>query len=161
MNWKEVCEDPILQDLPYKIELNEWGQIIMSPATNKHSIFQGIIIKLLNKITEEGSVFPECSIETSKGVKVADVVWCSDDFIKIHGIQTPYSVSPEICVEVISPSNSKAEINQKIELYLAKGAKEVWVCDLSGNVKFYSHIGEIKKSKIFPKFPRKIESNYH
>jgi Uma2 family endonuclease len=157
MNWKEVCEDPILQDLPYKIELNEWGQIVMSPASNKHGMFQVRIVGILLKTMKGGKVISECSVQTSKGVKVADVAWASDNFIKTNGDETPYLVAPEVCVEIISPSNSKAEINQKIELYLAKGAKEVWVCDLSGNVKFYSHIGEIKKSKIFPKFFRKIE----
>jgi len=40
MQWQEVVNDPSLQDLPYKIELNEYGKIIMSPASNKHSIIQ-------------------------------------------------------------------------------------------------------------------------
>ena len=35
MNWQEVCEDRSLQDLPFKIELNEYGQIVMSPASNE------------------------------------------------------------------------------------------------------------------------------
>ena len=30
MQWAEVLQDPSLQDLPYKIELNEWGQVVMS-----------------------------------------------------------------------------------------------------------------------------------
>ncbi len=32
MEWKEVCENKQLQDLPFKIELNKWGQIVMSPV---------------------------------------------------------------------------------------------------------------------------------
>lgn len=32
MNWQEVCADPHLLDLPYKIELNERGQILMTPV---------------------------------------------------------------------------------------------------------------------------------
>lgn len=43
MNWQEVCADRALQDIPYKIELNRWGQIVMSPAKNKHSVYQGLI----------------------------------------------------------------------------------------------------------------------
>ena len=38
MQWQEVVNDPSLQDLPYNIEMNEYGKIIMSPASNKHSI---------------------------------------------------------------------------------------------------------------------------
>ncbi|RME59856.1 Uma2 family endonuclease, partial [Candidatus Parcubacteria bacterium] len=33
MKWSEVLADPTLQDLPYKIELNEWEQIVMTPAS--------------------------------------------------------------------------------------------------------------------------------
>ena len=32
MQWHEVCEHPSLQNLPFKIELNERGQILMSPV---------------------------------------------------------------------------------------------------------------------------------
>ena len=39
MNWQEVCDDPHLQDLPYKVELNRFGQILMSPASNEHGYF--------------------------------------------------------------------------------------------------------------------------
>ncbi|MDM8549434.1 hypothetical protein QUF72_05115 [Desulfobacterales bacterium HSG2] len=38
MNWQEVCEHSDLQNLPFKIELNERGQIIMSPAKAYHYI---------------------------------------------------------------------------------------------------------------------------
>lgn len=33
MEWSKVCEDKILQNLPYKIELSEWGNIVMSPVS--------------------------------------------------------------------------------------------------------------------------------
>ena len=38
MNWQEICNDPLLRELPYKIELNEWGKIVMTPA--RHSAFK-------------------------------------------------------------------------------------------------------------------------
>ena len=50
MNWQEVCEDPNLRNLPYKIELNAEGKIIMSPQKVYHSIFQGEIQSLLRKL---------------------------------------------------------------------------------------------------------------
>ena len=34
--WKEIVESPNLKNLPYKIETNEWGQIVMTPASAKH-----------------------------------------------------------------------------------------------------------------------------
>ena len=37
MQWQEVIAHPSLQDLPFKIELNEYGKIEMSPASNRLS----------------------------------------------------------------------------------------------------------------------------
>ena len=31
MTWEEICDDPILADLPFKIESDQWGNVIMSP----------------------------------------------------------------------------------------------------------------------------------
>jgi hypothetical protein len=75
MQWQEVCEHPSLQNLPFKIELNERGQILMSPVKIYHSAFQGKISRLL---PDNGIVLPECAIKTTKGTKVADIAWCSE-----------------------------------------------------------------------------------
>jgi hypothetical protein len=40
LTWQDVINDPSLQDLPYKIELNKRGNIEMSPATNLHGLYQ-------------------------------------------------------------------------------------------------------------------------
>jgi Uma2 family endonuclease len=85
---------------------------------------------------------------TSEGVRVADVAWASDEFIAEFGEITPFPKAPEICVEVVSPGNSKAEIEEKIRLYLEKGALEVWIVSEYSQVNFYTHTGKIKKSKI-------------
>ena len=47
MKWQDVLSDKTLQDLPYKIELNEYGKIEMSPASFIHSLLQGEIAKRL------------------------------------------------------------------------------------------------------------------
>ena len=150
MNWQEVCNDPILRDLPYKIELNEWGQIVMSPATSRHSILQGLLIDALNRLKSDGLVFPECPIQTSKGVKVPDVVWVSSRFLSEHGDENPFSLAAEVCIEVLSPSNSLKEMEEKRELYFARGALEVWICDEQGSLRFYDCKGQIPASQIIP-----------
>lgn len=159
MKWQEVCDDPLLRDLPFKIELNEWGNIVMSPASNRHSILQSLLIQALSKACVGGLVFPESPVETSKGVKVPDVVWASPDFLKAFGEETPYSKAPELCVEVLSPSNSLGEMAEKRELYFARGAKEVWLCDEQGTLTFFDCVGEIPTSRLFPDVSR-IESEY-
>jgi hypothetical protein len=62
MRWEEVCENRQLQDLPFKIELNKWGQIVMSPVKIKHSFYQGRIQRLLESLLKTGEVMPECAI---------------------------------------------------------------------------------------------------
>ncbi|MFT5367060.1 MAG: Uma2 family endonuclease [Candidatus Latescibacterota bacterium] len=156
MKWSEVINDKTLQDLPYKIELNEWGHIVMSPASNRHGLIQSKIARLLNQQDALGETFPECSIETAKGVKVADVIWGSAHFFEQNGLETPYRVAPEICVEVLSPSNTMAEMEEKRDLYLAKGAREVWVCDEEGQLTFFDTCGKLAHSTLFPDFPTKV-----
>ncbi len=157
MQWEQICKDPILQNLPFKIETNEWGQIVMSPATNKHGYLQTMIGMLLYQLMLGGKVISECSIQTSKGVKVADVVWFSDKFAAKHGYKTPYSIAPEICVEIVSPSNSKKEMQEKMNLYFEEGAKEVWFCNEKGRVKFFDKKGSVTRSKFAPDFPSTIK----
>ncbi|MDS4021190.1 MAG: Uma2 family endonuclease [Candidatus Competibacter sp.] len=139
--------DPVLQDLPYKIELNEYGKIVMSPASNRHSLLQGDLIRLLGGQLP-GRVFPECSIQTTKGVKVADVVWCSVDFIHRYNFTTPYPHAPELCVEIVSPSNSRQELAEKIMLYLAAGAREVWIVFEDGQIEIYDASGRLERSAL-------------
>jgi Uma2 family endonuclease len=153
MNWTEVCENRQLQDLPFKVELDRWGKIVMSPASNRHGYVQTVIAACFMQNRKGGKVITECSVETSRGVKVADVAWGSKGFFDRNGLDTPYREAPEICVEVVSPSNSDDEIAEKVELYLARGAKEVWVCHETGQIKLYSHRGEIPASSYFDEIP--------
>lgn len=146
MEWIDVIENPLLKNLPFKIELNKWGKILMSPASNNHGRLQYEVGARIDKFKRSGKIIMECSIQTSDGVKVADVAWASDAFIRQYGYNTPYNKAPEICVEITSPSNSKGEIEEKIQLYLAKGAKEVWIVDDCGQASYFSHEGSMLSS---------------
>lgn len=150
MTWDEVLINPYLRNLPFKIELNGFGQIVMSPRSNKQGAIRSEIGFKIHNSKKRGQIIFGCSTETSDGVKVADVAWASDDFMAEFGDVTPYPKAPEICVEVVSPRNTKAEIQHKVELYLAKGALEVWVVNKDKEIAYYTHAGQIKKSKIVP-----------
>ena len=152
MEWSDVINNPLLQDLPFKIELNKFGQILMSPASNRHGSLQYLVGEKIKRRKRGGEIIIGCSIQTSDGVKVADVAWASDVFIAKYGFVTPYRHTPEICVEVVSPSNSQEEIAHKVELYLAKGASEVWIVTLDKNVTYYDPTGKIEKSSLVKSF---------
>lgn len=160
MQWQEVCENKYLQDLPFKIELNKWGQIVMSPAKPKHSIYQGIIQELLNSMLDTGFAFPECAIATSDNVKVADVVWASDERLNIIEDEDVASIAPEICVEIKSASNTLEEMQTKKDLYFEAKAEEVWVCDKNGNLTFFNKQGKLDKSLLVPDFPTQIRRRH-
>ncbi|MFW5444400.1 MAG: Uma2 family endonuclease [Methylococcaceae bacterium] len=148
MEWSEVIDNPLLRNLPFKIELNKFGKLLMSPASNDHGRIQSrLAAMLLNKLPR-GEVITECSIQTSDGVKVADVAWLSDVFVSKFGFVTPYPKAPEICIEIVSPSNSKTEIQEKVELYLAKGAQEVWIAYALDDIHVYTCMGRVEKSNI-------------
>jgi Uma2 family endonuclease len=152
VKWQELIDNPIFQNLPYKVELNKFGQILMSPASNRHGILQNKVAREIERSKKSGEIIIECSILTNEGVRVADVAWASNEFFAEFGEITPYPKAPEICVEIKSPGNSKAEMEEKIRLYLEKGALEVWIVDELGKVSFYTHTGKIKKSKIAENF---------
>jgi Uma2 family endonuclease len=147
--WREVVSSPYLRDLPFRLELNEDGKVefTMSPATNRHSYWQFRIGVLLER-TLGGEALVECSILTAKGVKVADVVWCSPTFLARHGYETPYTQAPDLCVEVASPSNTTDELAGKTRLYLAAGALEVWIVGEDGTVELYGPEGRRTRSVL-------------
>lgn len=143
--WNEVLQDPALQDLPYKIELNAWGKVEMSPANNRHSRLQAELAAELRRQLG-GVVFVEGSVLTRIGIRSPDVSWASPGFMAKHGEITPYRQAPEICVEVVSPSNVPAEIVEKTDAYLAAGAVEVWIVSQDGAIRYFTSAGEQPKS---------------
>ena len=106
------------------------------------------VARAIDRRKNSSRLITECSVDTSDGVKVADVAWASDAFIAEYGEATPYPKAPEICVGIVSPSNSRQEVEHKVELYLAKGALEVWVVTGNRQITFYAHTGQIPKSKL-------------
>ena len=158
MTWIDVCEDKQLQDLPYKIELNRRGQIIMSPTRFKHGYYQTRIALLLQKLLPHGLVTTECAVDTPEGTKVADTTWSSSERFKVNEDAFCCSVAPEICVEVLSPTNDHDEMMIKRDLYFLKGAEEYWLCDELGVMTFFSRSGELARSEMCPEFPVRLEA---
>ena len=142
LRWAELCADPLLHDLPGKLELNGMGVIEMSPASNRHGIRQLAIGAALSTQLPHGTGIVECSIATTDGVRVPDVAWASADFMASFGDLTPFPSAPEICVEVRSPSNTDAEMAHKTRLYLEAGAVEVWIVAEQGAWQVFGAQGE-------------------
>ncbi len=73
---------------------------------SRHGRLQVILGAEFIKQLPDGVAISECSILTKIGIRVPDVAWASAGFMASCGEATPYTRAPEICVEIISPSNA-------------------------------------------------------
>jgi Uma2 family endonuclease len=65
--------------------------------------------------------------------------------------------APEICVEILSPSNTASEIDEKRALYFDAGAIEVWICKLDGSFIFFVSPDNCQSGSVLcPYFPKGI-----
>lgn len=156
MSWQEVCGNPNLQNLPFKIELNNQGQILMTQVKVYHFLFLRKIAGLLYSNLTDGNVLVECAISTKEGTKVADVAWASKERLKVIGNEVECSVAPDICIEIMSSTNTKKEMVNKRKLYFSNGATEVWVCDKNGAFDFFTKTGKSNHSLSIPNLPAKL-----
>lgn len=156
MNWSDVIADRSLQDLPYRIELNGYGQIVMTPISNRHGMTLSQVANALFDCSDDGQVYITCSMATRDGVKVPDAAWLSNSTWHQQRENTPFERAPELCVEVLSPSNSREEMAEKMQLYFERGAQEVWLCTEAGEVEFHAPAQQLKASLLFPDFPTTI-----
>jgi Uma2 family endonuclease len=155
--WERLLLDPAIRDLPYKVETNRAGQLIMTPHRPIHSFYQEAVSRLLKSQLPAGQTAPEVAIYTDQGIKVPDVVWMSMDRYRRAKQEVAATVAPEICVEVLSDRNSLSDIETKIALYFANGAHEVWICD-AGHMRFYTaESGPSQQSNLAPRFPVYVE----
>jgi Uma2 family endonuclease len=158
--WDELLADRELAKIEGRVETDRFGHVIMSPppAAN-HGFYQYRIARLLDDHMRRGRVLTECPISTADGVRAADVAWASGLRVKELGNRTCFPNAPEICIEVLSPGNSDAEIQEKLQLYFDAGAQEVWVCGMLGDLKFFSAADAppAHVSKLCPEFPLRIE----
>ena len=158
--WAELLANRELARFEGRIETDRHGQIIMSPPpAPSHGSFQSEIAYLLRSFMPNGRTLTECPISTADGVKAADVAWASQQCMGELGDRACFPRAPEICVEVLSPSNTEAEMREKMALYFDAGAREVWLCSASGAMSFLSPgpARPLNASELCPPFPTQID----
>ena len=157
--WRQLLADPELARLPYRVETDRHGHILMSPPpAPAHGKRQNRIGTLLERFLPNGHVVTECPVSTPDGVKAIDVAWLAPERGQEADAETCLTRAPEICIEILSPSNTAGEIDEKIALYFEAGACEVWICERDGTLKFhFSSPPEIRESsELCPKFPPRV-----
>ena len=71
-----------------------------------------------------------------------------------HRGEKEFSVAPDLCVEVLSPTNTRIEIAEKTAAYLAAGAKEVWIVGDDGGPEIHTSAGRVAASPLGFELPR-------
>jgi Uma2 family endonuclease len=156
--WQELLADSDLARLPHRIETDRHGHILMSPPpAPAHGNQQNEIGFWLKTLLPQGYVVTECPLSTSDGVKAIDVAWLAPERRQEVRSVSCLVRAPEICVEILSPSNTSEEISEKIALYFESGAREVWICE-HGNLQFHLSVTtEVRQSsEMCPEFPPHI-----
>lgn len=142
-------------DAPW--ETNGHGQIIMNPPIGLlHAKRVDRISSQIKSATHGWQVWPEVGIHTADGVKAPDLSVAAPGFVENVDRRGFLLSAPDLCVEVMSPSNSWEEMRHKTLLYLAAGATEVWVCDEVGELHFFDGSGERADSALIAGIPKQI-----
>lgn len=143
--YRTLCEDPYYAAVPGKIEIDVWGRLLMTPPSFYHGAVQGRLSRSLAALG--GEVVTEAPVATALGLFVADVAWASSEFFARHRDETAPMSAPEICIEVVSPSNSVKELHEKLAAYFSAGAEEVWIVyPQSKRCEFYGKRGVLQRS---------------
>ena len=141
-------ERPYVEDDPSWYELNEFGEWIVAPRpTSRHQQVAAVVAFQLTAQLGDRAVV-EVSVYTDRGIRAPDVAWMpAARWLEAKG-QDPLPFVPDVCVEVVSPSNTRREILMKIGAYLRGGAREAIVVGLKGEVGFFGPAGRREASAL-------------
>lgn len=139
-------------------ETNGQGQLIMNPPIGLlHAKRADKLIAVIRSSLPDWRIWPEIGIHTADGVKAPDLAIASPQYEEATDEHGFLLRAPDVCVEIMSPSNSWEEMRHKSLLYLAAGASEAWVCDESGRLHFFAGGGELSSSSIVPELQPQID----
>ncbi len=128
-----VSEFRQIPDPPgFRIELHNGEVIQVSPPTLKHAKIEKRIYKLLEaRLDNQGFVSMEVAFRAQPefDCRIADVAFVNKVRYEAADEEDNFLGSPDLVVEVLSPSNTAAEMYEKERLCLATGALEFWVVD--------------------------------
>jgi len=139
------------------VETNAQGQLVLSPHKNYHSRLQSALFRRLQQHAPDGLISVGYALATPAGEKAPDVVWMSPHRAReMAETGDPATRAPELCVEVMSDSNTDDEMREKRALYRAIGAEEVWVVSEDGTIRFFGE-AERGASAIAPSCPAELD----
>jgi Uma2 family endonuclease len=144
-----------LPDREDVIQELHWGMVVtLSRPKMQHAKLQHRLAELLRPKAEHlGIIATEVAFKAlpEYDLRGADVAYISQRRWDATDDDDNLCGSPELAIEVLSPSNTRAEIREKAVLCLSSGAQEFWVVDpkreavsvtCQGGVPTVYHIGD-------------------
>ena len=123
-----------LPDNPFgHYELRHGVLFDVPPPKIKHFLLQQRLRELLQKAAgESGSIYTEGPFRANpKGeFRYADLAYMSGDGWSRTDPQGYFPGSPEMVIEVLSPSNTRAEMVDRKQVCLENGCIEFWIVDM-------------------------------
>src|ERR1035438_6658096 len=120
-----------LPDEPGKVELLDGELIQLPPAILKHmEVARRIYLILVRAVAGAGNSADLGDVYFETGYKFSSRAWLQPD-VSIPYRDQPRGVyfesAPALAVEVISESNTAAQMDRKMKVYLTNGGVEVWL----------------------------------
>jgi Uma2 family endonuclease len=126
---EQFDELPVKEGIPY--ELNEGRLVTMTEPMPRPNWVRDNVARLAGNFVEEqklGRVFLETGYQlTPETVRIPDVSFVPADRMREIDLDRRIQGAPALAIEVISPTDLAEELTQKVNQYLAAGAKVVWV----------------------------------
>lgn len=132
-----------------RCELMYGELVMMTPAGVPHGIVAARFGRFLSEFVDQHDLGIVLAAET--GFKIEsnpDLVRAPDaSFVRkdqlLGGLPRGFFEGvPDLAVEVISPDDSKREISEKVNMWLAHGTKTVWVADPKSMTVVVHRVGE-------------------
>ena len=125
-----------IPDDDHRYELVEGRVVRMSPPGSRHAVLATQLASLLNRHVEErglGVVMSSGGFHLATRpdtVREPDVAFVRADRIPSSGVPDGFWPGPaDLAVEIRSPGDRRSEIAAKVNEYLARGVRLVWVVD--------------------------------
>lgn len=126
------------------VEIVNGEVVVMTPHQRPHARIAQRLFRSLDRFVGEhelGEVWLETPFVLDadertrwvKGVRVPDLAFTSLARTQEHdqkfGADGPWRIAPDLAVEIVSPTDTYSDVNQKVADYLRFGVRLVWVID--------------------------------
>jgi len=117
---------------PVYHELRHGEVVSVTRPKLKHAILRAGLRRIFEELAEPGS-YVETEVafrpKPEYELRVADVAYLSKERFERTDMDDYIQGAPDLVIEVLSPSNTVYEINEKEAICLENGCKEFWVLD--------------------------------